>query len=351
MIAWPSTCLRQTAVIDQKREWMCRHDSLGAAGRAAASVGPSAIEEVEATAGMIPITSRWGRLCSGISARQEGDMAGNSTEPGQSVTSRIAAILLAFTDSNVHSLTEIARLTRLPVSTAHRLAVELAATDFLERDDAGRYRVTPSLRQLGAAGWRAPTLAERGPFVLDDLVAATHRTARLGVLSGTVVNYIEKRPHQPVTSFDSAATLPAHATAVGKALLAFSPARIADRLIMKGLPEFTRNTITAPVQLRHNLTSIRRAGYAVSVGELEIGTNTVAMPVFADCKVIAALELQVQDPRSELATATAALAMACGSLSRELKDGTAPAQPNDRLVQTIPYIAPAAVLDAARSQS
>jgi DNA-binding IclR family transcriptional regulator len=275
-------------------------------------------------------------------------MAGNSTEPGQSVTSRIAAILLAFTDCNVHSLTEIARLTRLPVSTAHRLAVELAATDFLERDESGRYRVAPSLRQLGAAPWRAPTLAERGPFVLDDLSAATHRTARLGALSGTVVNYIEKRPHQPVTSFDPSATLPAHATAVGKALLAFSPTRVVDRLIVKGLPEFTRNTITSPDQLRHNLASIRRAGFAVSAGELEIGTNAVAMPVFSDRKVIAVLELRVRDPRNELASVTAALAMACGSLSRELKDGFQPAQFNDRLVEAIPYAGPTAAMDAAR---
>jgi IclR family transcriptional regulator, acetate operon repressor len=275
-------------------------------------------------------------------------MAGNSTEPGQSVTSRIAAILLAFTDSDVHSLTEIARLTRLPVSTAHRLAVELAATDFLERDDSGRYCVAPSLRRLGAAGWRAPTLAERGPFVLDDLSAATHRNARLGVLSGTVVNYIEKRPHQPVTSFDSAAILPAHATALGKALLAFSPTRIADRLIMNGLPGFTRNTITAPDQLRHNLASIRRVGLAVSVGELEIGTNAVAMPVFRNRKAIAVVELRVRDLRQELATVTAALAMACGSLSRELKDESQVEPPNDRLVQTIPYTAPKATVNAAR---
>jgi IclR family transcriptional regulator, acetate operon repressor len=274
-------------------------------------------------------------------------MAGNSTEPGQSVTSRVAAILLAFTDSDVHSLTEIARLTRLPVSTAHRLAVELAATDFLERDESGRYCVAPSLRRLGAAGWRAPTLAERGPFVLDDLSAATHRSARLGVLSGTVVNYIEKRPHQPVTSFDSAAILPAHATALGKALLAFSPTRIADRLIMNGLPGFTRNTITAPDQLRHNLASIRRAGFAVSVGELEIGTNAVAMPVFRNRKAIAVVELRVRDLRQELATVTAALAMACGSLSRELKDESQVEPPNDRLVQTIPYTAPKATVNAA----
>ena len=275
-------------------------------------------------------------------------MAGNSTEPGQSVTSRVAAILLAFTDCNVHSLTEIARLTRLPVSTAHRLAVELAATDFLERDESGRYRVAPSLRQLGGAVWRTPTLTERGPFVLDDLSAATHRTARLGVLSGTAVNYIEKRPHQPVTNFESAATLPAHATAVGKALLAFSPTRMADRLIMKGLPQFTRNTITAPDVLRHNLALIRRAGLAVSVGELEIGTNAVAMPVFSDRKAIAVIELQVRDTRHELATVTAALAMACGSLSRELKGGSAAEPFNDRLIQTIPYVAPTATVDAVR---
>ncbi|WP_396909258.1 IclR family transcriptional regulator [Mycolicibacterium sp.] len=273
-------------------------------------------------------------------------MAGNSTEPGQSVTSRIAAILLAFTDSNVHSLTEIARLTRLPVSTAHRLAVELAATDFLERDDSGRYRVAPSLRRLGADGWRPPTLAERGPFVLDDLSAATHRTARLGVLSGTVVNYIEKRPHQPVTSFDTAASLPAHATALGKALLAFSPLRNVERLIMNGLPEFTRNTITAPDQLRHSLASIRRAGFAVSVGELEIGSNAVAMPVFSDRKAIAVLELRVTDPRKELATVTAALSMACGSLARELRGGAHDDLPRERLVQTIPYKA-AMTLDPA----
>ena len=276
-------------------------------------------------------------------------MAGNSTEPGQSVTSRIAAILLAFTDSNVHSLTEIARLTRLPVSTAHRLAVELAATDFLERDESGRYRVAPTLRQLGASEWRPPTLSERGPFVLDDLVAATHRTGRLGVLSGTVVNYVEKRPHQPVTSFDSTATLPAHATALGKALLAFAPTRIADRLIMQGLPEFTRNTITVPDQLRHDLASIRRAGFAVSVGELEIGSNAVAMPVFSDRKAIAVLELRVRDPHRELAAVTAALAMACGSLSRELKGGWQHQRSSEMFMETIPYTGPTPALDAARS--
>ena len=184
--------------------------------------------------------------------------------------------------------------------------------------------------------------------MLDDLSAVTHRVARLGVLSGTAVNYIEKRPHHPVTSFDSGASLPAHATAVGKVLLAFSPTRITDRLIAKGLPEFTRNTITAPDRLRHNLASIRRVGMAVSAGELESGTNAVAMPVFSDHKAIAALELQVRDPRTELARLTAALITACGSLARELKGGLPPELSVGRFVQAIPYTAPVTKVGAGQ---
>jgi DNA-binding IclR family transcriptional regulator len=268
-------------------------------------------------------------------------MAGNSTEPGQSVTSRVAAVLLTFTDGNVYSLTEIARLTGLPVSTAHRLAVELAATDLLERDESGRYRVAGSLCRLGA-GWRQPTLAERGPCVLDDLSEATQHVARLGVLAGTTVRYIEKRPHHPVTAFDAGAGLPAHATAVGKALLAFSPTRVTERLIAKGLTRFTRNTITSPDRFRHNLTSIRRLGMAVSKDELQYGSGAVAMPVFSGNKAIAALELHVADLRTEPRSLSAALAMACGSLARELKATLPPELLEGLLVQSAPAQAAAA---------
>jgi len=72
------------------------------------------------------------------------------------------------------------------------------------------------------------------------------------------------------------------------------------------------------------------------------------MPVFSDRKVIAVFELWVRDPRQELATVTAALAMACGSLSRELKDGLQPERSNDRLVETIPYTASTSLFDAVR---
>ena len=54
-------------------------------------------------------------------------MAGNSTDPGRSVTSKVTAILMVFADGGVHTLTEIACCANLPTSTAHRLASEFVA--------------------------------------------------------------------------------------------------------------------------------------------------------------------------------------------------------------------------------
>ena len=79
-------------------------------------------------------------------------MAGNSTESGRSVTSKITSILLTFTQGNEHSLTEIARLAGLPISTAHRLTSELASWRLLERTEGGLYRAGLPLRTIGTTG-------------------------------------------------------------------------------------------------------------------------------------------------------------------------------------------------------
>ena len=62
-------------------------------------------------------------------------MAGNSTVPGRSVTSKVTAILMVFADGDVHTLTEIGAYADLPTSTAHRLASELVAWRLLERSE------------------------------------------------------------------------------------------------------------------------------------------------------------------------------------------------------------------------
>jgi DNA-binding IclR family transcriptional regulator len=247
-------------------------------------------------------------------------MAGNSTESGRSVTSKITSILMTFTQGSVHSLTEIARLAGLPVSTTHRLTAELASWRLLERTECGHYRVGLPLRMIGAGGVTPPSVAERAPWVLDDLAATTRSRARLGVLAGTEVAYIEKQPgHRPVSSFCPTAMLPAHPIALGRALLAFSSLDTVDAVIAGGLRAYTRHTITAPDRFRRALTVTRLTRVAVTRWEFEHGASGVAMPVFGPGgDVVAAIELAAADLGRELPSMTAALAVASRSLSREL---------------------------------
>jgi DNA-binding IclR family transcriptional regulator len=239
--------------------------------------------------------------------------------PSRSVVSRITAILSTFLSGGNHSVTEMARLTGLPVSTTHRIVADLAAWQLLHRMPDGQYRVGIILQQLGSDASPVPVLHERAPHVVMDLYDATHRRARLGVLTHGRVAYIEKRVGpDPVTSFNVSATLPAHATALGKALLAFAP-RETVAGVAQHLTAYTPNTLNTPDRLHRALGIVRLTRTAVSHGELHAGDSAVAAPVFG-CggEVIAALEVELHDLRGDIEVCKAALAVAARGLSREL---------------------------------
>jgi DNA-binding IclR family transcriptional regulator len=256
-------------------------------------------------------------------------VAGNSAEPGRSVTSKIIAILQAFTNGGVHSLTEIAHLTGLPISTVHRLATELAAGGVLERTDDAQYRVGIPLQVIGSRAVPAPTPNEWARRAMDDLSAATHSDVRFGFLEDLDVAFIEKVVGKhSVALFSGAAALPPHATALGKALLAFSPAGTVDRVIARGLRRYTAYTLTTPDRLRRALAVIRLTCLAMSRWELQLGSSAVAAPVFgAGGRVVAALEVRVRNQRTDVPLVQPALMVAARSLSREL----AIAQTSDRI--------------------
>lgn len=78
-------------------------------------------------------------------------MSGNAHEPGRSVTSKVAAVLMSFQGDRTQSLTAIAHRSRLPVSTAYRITCELTQWQFLERLPNGCYRIGPSLPRAATA--------------------------------------------------------------------------------------------------------------------------------------------------------------------------------------------------------
>jgi DNA-binding IclR family transcriptional regulator len=247
-------------------------------------------------------------------------MAGNSTECGRSVISKFAAIVTTFTAGPSLSLTEVANHTGLATSTAHRLLQVLVSVDLLERDDHGEYRAGRVLRNVETKPTR-PTLFGRGAFVVDDLAEALRTTARLGVLDDLAVTYIEKVPRaMPGTAFPNGARLPAHATAIGKALLAFIHPHVAQRVVAQNMTAYTQCTLVRNEELQHALRRTRARGFAVSAGELFPDLRTVAVPVLDSTRAaVAALEVQVADIRPPtLANVLPSLSVAARGLSREI---------------------------------
>jgi DNA-binding IclR family transcriptional regulator len=256
---------------------------------------------------------------------------GTSSARGpRTLVSRFAAILDTFRFGGRHSMVEIARMTGLPVSTTHRLTSDMAAWQILHRTPEGEYRIGLALQMLKADTTCLPTLHELAPHVLTDLSEATQRRARVGVLENDRVSYAEKQPGaDPVTSFCPSATLPTHATALGKALVAFAPPG-ATTSISRRMTAYTARTLTSPDRLRSTLNSVRLTHLAVSYGELVDGDLAVATPVFAGDEAVAALELQVHDLHDDLRMCAATLTVAARGLSRALV-GDAPHAGRTRL--------------------
>lgn len=242
-------------------------------------------------------------------------MAGGAAESGRSVTSKVTAILMVFSRGDAYSLTELAQLTGLPISTAHRLAGELAARRLLERTADGGYRIGLPLRMIGAGATdqvpatEEPLLA-RASAVMVDLATATRAPVRIGLLRGGQVVIATTRPGGRAPTGLGPSRHMAQDTALGRVLLAFSPPTVVDDVLRHGSPMTDR--------LRRSLATTRLTRSAVTRDGP--GAQTVAMPVFgAGGTLLAALELDVGGSASG---ARAALAVATGSLSRQL--ATAP---------------------------
>jgi DNA-binding IclR family transcriptional regulator len=247
-------------------------------------------------------------------------MAGNSNEEGRSVTSKVIAILRTFGDATEHSLTEIARLSGLPISTTHRLTNELVTWGMLDRTEGGLYRVGLQLRTIASRSAAVPpSFHERARLVLEDLAQTMRCVVRLGVLEDFSVTYIEKcGPDRPCSS-SGTTQLPAHATAMGKALLAFATPDVVDRVIERGLARYTPLTITSPDRLRRALSVTRLTRVAVARRELDPRTSGVAAPVSGPGgRVVAAVELVGVD-LTDLRPLHAPVVVAARSLTRELQ--------------------------------
>ena len=254
-------------------------------------------------------------------------MAGGALESGRSVASRVAAILMAFRSGGTHSLTELAGLAGLPISTTHRLVGELVSRRVLERTDGGGYRVGLPLRMIGGLAYPSPPpLLERALDVINDLTAVTGTAVRVGVLDVQRLTVRATEPGRSVADGFAEDPVPAHASALGRVLLAFSPNEVVEEVIAaaRSLDPAT----PSPDRLRRLLSTVRLARMAVYRDPAR-GRLQVAVPVFGTGgTLLAALGASIPDPRSGYEQLRGALLVAAGSLSRQLATTSSPDEPD-----------------------
>lgn len=237
-----------------------------------------------------------------------------------SVVQRVSLILSAFDNEHpTRTLADLTRTTGLPRSTTHRLAEELTELAWLARSESG-YQLGMRLFEFGELVPLQRDLSQIALPYMEDLRTATGATVHLAILDGTEVVYVQVLASKTAPKMGSrrGGRLPAHATGVGKAILAFSPPEVVQKVLETGLPRLTPRTISAPGPLLRDLAAARSSGIAYDREENALGVLCAAAPVFGpDGQVRAALSLSGLSrgliPRMAPAVKTAALA-----LSRDL---------------------------------
>ena len=181
-------------------------------------------------------------------------------------------------------VSELARRTHLPKSTAFRLLAILEQRQLVERQGT-RYRLGTRLFELGqrVSYCRPRSLRDNAVPFISDLYELTHETVHLGVLDGSDVLYLEKLfGHQRVKAPSAVgARVPAYCSALGKALLAMSEPDALNTTLARGLEPRTGYTIVVPSMLTQELQAVRARGVAFDREESSVGVNCVAAPIFA----------------------------------------------------------------------
>ena len=230
----------------------------------------------------------------------------NSVSPGESssMLDRFGLILDAIEEAEYLTLTGVMERTGLARSTTHRLLIQMERRRWLFRVGTN-YELGPRLFNLGTTGVRNHWFHRSARPALQRLHLRTGQLVHLAFLSGTDVVFWDKLGsgrHDAAGVGQIGGSVPAHAAAVGKALLASQPSGIASTA--RPFPALTEKTLSSRAALQKELESVQRKGYAMDAGEFQSGIGCIATTVHAG----------VDDPSSAYRT-TAAISL-CVPLDR-----------------------------------
>lgn len=192
-------------------------------------------------------------------------------------------VIDCFTRQESWSLAELAGTLAQSKPTIFRILHTLEAFGYLDKDPTtGRYTLGLRFHTLGSVAVKHEQLRWQALPPLQDLARATGETVHVGILydgEAICVQAVDGTRLVRMHAFVGKRT-PAHASALGKVLLAHMPDAEVDALIAsRGLARFTPHTVTDPAALRQQLHRVRAQGWALDNEEMEIGLRCLGAPI------------------------------------------------------------------------
>ncbi|WP_420809025.1 IclR family transcriptional regulator domain-containing protein [Amycolatopsis suaedae] len=213
------------------------------------------------------------------------------------------AVLLAFDAERVNpNLAELAAATGLSRPAVRRILLTLQRLGYV-KGNGGRWSLTPRVLSIGQHYSASHSIIETAQPHLLALAEQTQESASLAALDGTEVVYIARVPVRRIMSINVSigTRVPAHATSMGRVLLAWAPDQVIDAAIGSGLRSFTDRTVTDPDEFRRVLRQVRADGWSIVAEELEEGLLSVSAPVRDQSgRVVAALASSTSSGRSDV---------------------------------------------------
>jgi PcaR/PcaU/PobR family beta-ketoadipate pathway transcriptional regulator len=215
--------------------------------------------------------------------------------------SRALSILELFSDKRPSlSVSQVAELTGLNRATCYRFCQTLRQLGYLEELDDRRFRPGLKAVSLAYSALSSRELPELAQPYLRQLREDVNETVNMGLLDDTEVVYVARvlSDHLISLRLYVGSRLPAFASSLGRAQLAFLPEEEAEDIIARSrrVP-LTEHTIVDRRRLTTELRKIRKQGYAVNDQEVADGLRGVAAPVLAASgRPIAAINISIPRP-------------------------------------------------------
>lgn len=238
------------------------------------------------------------------SVRENVDSSRRDVPP--SMVERMTLIFDAFERSSARlTLEDVARRTQLPRSTTHRILDQLVRLEWLRHSAVG-YSLGRRALSLGGQANAHGDLRSASAPLLHDIHMKTGMVVHLGVLEGAEMCYLDKVGGRFAASVPSrvGSRVPAHSTALGKAVLAWIEPEAVDELFGEELGRMTDRTIFELGTLHQELNRIRqRFGLAFERGECVRSLGCVAAAVRGPEGPVGSISVvgQVQAPLEKVA--------------------------------------------------